>query len=289
MKRMEEAKQKYDSIQIPDELSGRVMMAVKEAENINRKKIVKMRRNLFMKRTAAAAAAAAVLFTAGVNTSQTFAQSVSNIPLIGSISSVITFRSYEAQTETAEISVDIPSIQMISEEFSELEKQANEEIHAFCTQYADQAAADAEEYKKAFLETGGTEKEWAEHDIKIKVWYEVKSQTDDYLSLAVMGNNNWNNAGYEAKYYNLDIKSGKWITAEEFLGDEGKKSAEKSIRSQINQREKETGMEFWGDEWKGIDENTKSYINSSGNLVIVFGQYEIAPGAAGQQEFEITK
>ncbi len=66
------------------------------------------------------------------------------------------------------------------------------------------------------------------------------------------------------------------------------RSAERNVRRQIRQREKETGMEFWGDEWQGIDENTRFYINSAGNPVIVFQKYEIAPGAAGIQEFEFT-
>lgn len=57
----------------------------------------------------------------------------------------------------------------------------------------------------------------------------------------------------------------------------------------MEQRERETGMEFWKEEWKGIEEDTKFYVNHAGNPVIVFERYEIAPGAAGQQEFEIAR
>ena len=66
-------------------------------------------------------------------------------------------------------------------------------------------------------------------------------------------------------------------------------SAEQNIRDQIKQREEETGMDYFDDEWKGLDENTKFYVNDIGNPVIVFERYEIAPGALGQQEFEIVK
>ena len=48
-------------------------------------------------------------------------------------------------------------------------------------------------------------------------------------------------------------------------------------------------MDFWSEEWKGLDENTKFYMNDSGNPVVVFEKYEIAPGAAGPQEFEIIR
>lgn len=286
MKRMAEAKLKYDSIPIPDELSERIMMEIEKAGKTHHKQIVKMRRSLIMKRTAVAAAA--VLLTVGVNSSEAFAQGAGSIPVIGTLARVVTFRSYETETENAGVSVDIPSVEMISSEMGGLEKEVNEEILAFCTQYADEAVSDAAEYRQAFLETGGTEEEWAQHDVKIKVWYEVKSQTDRYLSLAVMGNNNWNNSGYEARYYNFDIEAGRWVTICDILDDAHIQPAEESIRKQMKQREKETGMEFWGDEWQGIDKKTKFYMNSEGNPVIVFEKYEIAPGAAGVQEFEVS-
>lgn len=289
MKRMEEAKRKYDSVPIPDELSKRVRMEIEKADNIQQKKRIIRKRNAVIKKTAAAAAAAAILFTAGVNSSETFAKAVRDLPLIGSIARVVTFRSYETKTEDAGISVDIPSVDFISADLDGLQKEVNEDIHTFCEQYADKALSEAAKYRQAFLETGGTKEEWAEHDVQIKVWYEVKSQTDQYLSLVVMGNNNWNHAGYASRYYNFDRKAGKWILIKDILDTDQIPSAEESIRSQMKQREKETGMEFWGDEWKGIDQDTSFYINSAGNPVIVFAAYEIAPGAVGIQEFEVVK
>jgi len=48
-------------------------------------------------------------------------------------------------------------------------------------------------------------------------------------------------------------------------------------------------MQYWYEDSEGINENTKFYMNEAGNPVIVFEKYEIAPGAAGQQEFQIEK
>ncbi len=282
MKRMAEAKQKYDNIPIPEELSKRVMLEIKKAEKKHNK------RGLFMKKITAATTVA-ILFIVGINSSKTFVQEISNIPIIGSIARIVTFRSYETKTEDTDISVDIPSIELISEELNGLEKGVNEKIYAFCKQYADEALLRAEQYKKAFLETGGTEEEWAKHDIKIKVWYEVKTLTDEYLSLVIMGNESWNSANNQAKYYSFDIKEGKWLTLKEIFGDNYIQFVEENIRYQIKQKEEETGMEFWDEQWNGVDENTKFYINSNGNPVIIFEKYEIAPGAAGSQEFEIVK
>lgn len=289
MKRMAEAKQMYDSIPIPEELSERVMTEIQKAGAERRKKMAAQRRYSMMKKTAAAAAAVTVvvLGSMGMNHSTAFAQEMRGIPVIGSMARVLNVFSYKMETDSAGISVDIPGIEMISREFQGMEKEVNEEIYSFCRQYADEALADAEEYRQAFLDTGGTEGEWAEHDIEIKVWYEVKTLTDKYLSLVITGSTNWNSAHNEARYYTFDLKAGRWITLEDLFSSEELGAAEKELLSQVEQREEETGMEFWEEEWKGIGEDTKFYVNDAGNPVIVFERYEIAPGAAGQQEFEI--
>lgn len=93
----------------------------------------------------------------------------------------------------------------------------------------------------------------------------------------------------QTKYYNFDLKAGKWITLKDILGDQYAQIAEQSIRSQVTKREKETGMEFWMDDWKGVDADTSFYMDSDGVPVVVLDQYEIAPGAAGQQEFRISE
>lgn len=211
MKRMSEAKQKYEDIPIPEELSKRVMLEVEKAQ-VRYGEKRKKHRMVFVKRGMMAAAVAVALFTAGVNTSEVFARELQNVPVLGTMARIFTFRSYESETEDFKISVDVPGIEMISEELSGLEDSVNEEIHMFCQQYADAAIERAEDYRQAFLDTGGTEEEWEAHHIAIKVWYEVKSQTDRYLSLAVMGSENWSSAYSETKFYNFDQEAGKWIT-----------------------------------------------------------------------------
>ncbi len=279
---MEKAKKKYDETEIPDELAERIQMEIKRQDSKRRKAVFW---NLGFRRGLAAAAAAVVLFTTGLNTSTVFAETVGNLPVIGAVARVLTFRSYETEDEDLKISVEIPSIEMISEDFSDLEKSVNEEILRLCEQYAQEARTRAEEYRKAFLDTGGTEEEWAAHNIEIRVWYEVKSQTENYLSLAIIGTENWNNANNQIKYYNFDLKKGTLATLADVLGENYKQIADDAIRSQMEERKADGAVYF--DDFEGINEDTPFYINESGNPVIVFEAYEIAPGSEGQQEFEI--
>ena len=281
MKSMEEAKRKYDEIPIPSELSKRVGKEIERA-NMKRKKILVFRRRV--QKGTAAAAAVVVLFTAALNTNTAFAETAGQLPVIGPVARVLTFRSYQTEEEDLKISVEIPTIEMISEDMNGLEQSVNEEILALCEQYAQAAKIRAEEYRQAFLDTGGTEEEWAAHNIEIKVWYEVKSQTDEYLSLAIIGTENWSSAYSETKYYNFDLKEGKLVTLQDILGDEYQQIANKSIQNHM----KENSEIYW-DDFEGIQEDTPFYLNESGNPVIVFEKYEIAPGSEGQQEFEIKR
>lgn len=281
MKSMEEAKRKYDEIPIPSELSKRVGKEIERA-NMKRKKILVFRRRV--QKGTAAAAAVVVLFTAALNTNTAFAETAGQLPVIGPVARVLTFRSYQTEEEDLKISVEIPTIEMISEDMNGLEQSVNEEILALCEQYAQAAKIRAEEYRQAFLDTGGTEEEWAAHNIEIKVWYEVKSQTDEYLSLAIMGTENWSSAYSETKYYNFDLKEGKLVTLQDILGDGYQQIANGSIQNQM----KENSEIYW-DDFEGIQEDTPFYLNESGNPVIVFEKYEIAPGSEGQQEFEIKR
>lgn len=283
MKRIEDAKKKYEEIPIPDELSKRVSEEIQTAQQ-RRKKITALWR---FRRYGAVAAALVVVFTAGLNTSVTFAKAAGDLPIIGELAQVLTFRSYENETDDLKIAVDIPSIDMISEDFNEMEASVNEEIHKLCQDFADQAVKRAEEYRKAFLDTGGTQEEWETHNLEVKVWYEVKIQTEDYLSLEIMGAENWNSAGFASRYYNFDLKNGKQLTLQDVLGDDYKEMARTQILEQMKAKE-ESGTVFFQDALPEITEESQFYMNADGNPVLVFDKYEIAPGSEGIQEFTVS-
>ena len=284
MKVLEDAKKDYEDIPIPQELSERIMMEVKKADKRRKKQMIKRISRYGM----TAAASLTILFTVGLNTSVAFANAAENIPVIGAMAKVLTFRSYQTQTDDLNMTVDIPSIDMISEEFSEVEDSVNSEIYELCRQYANEAEKRVEEYRTAFLDTGGTLEEWEAHNIEIKVWYEVKTQTDKYLSLVINGAENWNNAGGKSKYYNFDLEKGGLLTLRDVMGNEYGQMIEEQIRSQMKERETTQGIKYFEGELPELSDDTKFYMNESGNPVIVFEPYEIAPGADGQQEFEIT-
>lgn len=291
MKQLKEAKKRYEEIIVPEELSERVQEAIKNSEK-GRAVVKLQKRNSIPKSVAGVAAAFLVTFTALLNTSTTFAQNMSTVPIIGTVAKVLTFRSYEKEEETLKLSVKIPSVEMISQDTNGLAESINQEIYRLCQQYADEAVQRAEEYKKAFMDTGGTEEEWSAHNLEIHVWYEIKAQTEDYLSFVIMGTESWNSAAHERKYYNIDLNSQKIVSLKDLLGENYIEMANASIKNQMKTKAQETEIQFWTPEeggFTGISEDACFYINKAGNPVIVFEKYEIAPGSAGAVEFEIER
>ncbi|MGN1180288.1 MAG: DUF3298 domain-containing protein [Suilimivivens sp.] len=289
MKEMEKAKKKYDAIPVPDELYTRVQKEI-EREPEGKKEKGKVNTGYRWGRSAILAAAAAmVLFITALNTNTAFAKEISGIPVLGAVARVFTFRSYVEENEDLKVSVEIPSVEVIGEDTSGLADSVNREIYALCEQYADRALQRVEEYKKAFLETGGTQEEWEAHNIEIKVFYEIKSQTERYLSFTVTGTENWTSAYKETRYYNMDLQSEKLVTLKDILGEDYIRIANNSIQDQIKQRTEEGAVFFSQKEggFTGISDDPNFYINELGNPVIVFEKYEIAPGSAGEVEFEI--
>ena len=288
MSRLADRKQDYDNIKIPEELHRRVEQEIEKSRA--REKVIQLNhRKRWIRNTAAAAAAVCVVFTTALNTSTAFAEEAAQLPVIGTLARVLTFRSYEAEKDGIGIAVEVPTIDMIQTETGIQVDEVNRQIYDLCRQYADEAVKRAEEYRKAFLDTGGTEEEWEAHKIQINVGYEIKSQTDQYLSFIVRGTESWTTACSESRYYNIDVNTGKRVTLADFFGKDYVEAVNTDIREQIAQR-KEAGEVFWTEEeggFSGITEDAKFYVNEAGNPVIVFEKYEIAPGSSGEIEFEI--
>ena len=109
---------------------------------------------------------------------------------------------------------------------------------------------------------------------------------------------NWCAAYGEKTFYNLDLLNGKNVVLSDLLGNNYVEVANVQIIRQMKDRVIENpDYVYWGitdegavqgfDGFISVDENTKFYINSAGNPVIVFGKYEVGPGFMGEQEFEI--
>ena len=287
MNQMDHAKKRYDDTPIPEELNGRLLGAIEQFEG---KKAASSQNNTgigkrrYYKWGLGTAAAFFLTFTAALNINTAFAEEVHQLPVVGAIARILTVSSYKKTVGDEKVSVEVPGVEFIQNDTHGLSKQINEEIQDICIRYADESLERAQDYKQAFLDTGGTEAEWAEHKIEIKVWYEIKAQSDDYLSFVVRGTESWTSAYSQEKYYNIDLKSGKLLSLGDVLGEDYINKANDGINSQIEEKSKEIGIPFFTPEeggFESISDETKFYMKDNGNPDIVFDKYESAWSGRG--------
>lgn len=296
---LEQAKQQYESIEIPQELNGIIRA---ESQSRKEKERITMRKYYL----AAIPAAAIIIFTIGLNTSYSFASAMRDVPVLGTVAKVLTIRSYQDKDEDKEIYVTVPKVEVTIPQEEGTEKSTenqeaveqmvidvNAEIDKAVEEYVKGAQERIEEYKQAFIETGGTEEEFAEKNIKVNVDYEVKCQNENYLSFVLTGNESWSGAYAVYYYYNLDMKNGQHLTLKDLLGENYVDTANQQIFAEMKKRTEENPDYTYFDEEMGgfttVTEDTNFYINQEGNPVVVFDKYEVAPGFMGRQEFEIVK
>ena len=295
-KPLERAKRRYETIEIPEELNDIIVGGM---QNRKGKEVIHMKKYYL----AAIPAAAVIIFTVGLNTSYSFASAMEEIPVLGVVAKVLTIRSYQEKDADKEINVNVPKVEVTTpqpEEVTEKEEaveqmviDVNTEIDKAVAQYVEGAETRIQEYKQAFIETGGTEEEFAQKDIKVNVDYEVKCQNENYLSFILTGDESWSGAYAVYYYYNLDMKNGQYLTLKDLLGDNYVERANSQIFAEMEKRMAENDDYTYFDEEMGgfttVTEDTNFYINQAGNPVVVFDKYEVAPGFMGQQEFEIVK
>ena len=312
--RPEDGKNIYDSIDIPDRLSETVKQAIasqSRQERLERyrrekKKVAKVR---FFRCTAAAAAALMACMTVGVNSSEVFAREMGELPVIGALARVLTVRSWHGTDGDYEIDLEVPRIEAEAAQEAQTQpvqdftEKINEEIEKIVDAYMEEARAEFQEYKKAFFETGGTQEEWNDRKMDITVDYTVKYQKDNLLSLELVTAKGWVAASQERHYYNLDLDREQALTLEDILGEDYVRICNESIDAQIREQVRTDEMKsYFGygpdgekDDEMGIEgfttvsKDTKFYLNEEGNPVIVFDEYEIAPGYMGMPEFEIER
>ena len=295
MKNLKDAKDIYDHIVVPEELDDRLRKVLESAPAPKKKNnVVK-----FTRWAATAAAAFLLCFTAGLNTNQSFAMEMSELPVIGAVAKVLTIRSYETKNDNVTTTVEVPEIQLktAAKETALAITDVNAKIQELVDAFTAEKYAQIEDGKVTFLESGGTEEEWNARDIEVNANYEVKHQSETTLSLLIDGWISWFNFEEFRKFYNIDLATGKELTLIDFFGENAYEYTEKCILEQMHQRidADPENVIFWGineaedmgNKFIGVDETTPFYINEKGNVVISYNEYDVAAGYMGIVEFEI--
>lgn len=155
-------------------------------------------------------------------------------------------------------------------------EKVNAEIQERVDAHLAQAQADWDDYKDAFLATGGTEEEWADREMNVLIDYEIKSQTDTTVSFVVDFAEGWVAAMQQRYCYNLDLANDKDITLADVLGEDWVGICNDAVNAKI--AADESGLFFTPEQggFTTVDDATSFYLNEDGSVTLVFPEYSIA-------------
>ena len=270
----ENLRKQYEAVPVPDEAKKRTEAGIRKAKE------ERMKNNIihYFKRAGGTAAAAVAAIALLSNTSPTIAQAMEQIPVIGAISQVVTFRTYENQTGHMEARVNVPEIEESGKTIP-----ANEEMD----QYA-QALID--EYEKTVREQAG------EGNYSLDSTYETVFENDKYVCIVVHTTVAQGGAAQFTKAFTIEKKNGESISLLELLeNDESRLNAvSDSIKAQMReQMAADENVIYYLDsdmpeqDFKGLTGEESFYFSQNGELVVAFDEYQVAPGYMGAVEFKI--
>lgn len=276
MKEFEKAKERYENTPIPEELNERVQAGIRQGKANHAR--------YAWRRWGSGLAACLVVLVGALNLSPTVAAAAAGVPVLGGLFQVLTVRDFTDVNNDRTVEVEQPAIQGDSA----LARQVNDEIQKRVDEKTAQGEQLVQEYKEAFLATGGTQEEWEQHDVKVSVLYQVESQRESTLSFYVESDVSFANAYRDRTYYNLDLAAGKELTLADALGKDWMSICNERIQKEMAEHPDDY-FDASMNSFTTVDETTQFYLNEAGNPVLVFPPYTVAPGAMGYVEFEITQ
>ena len=277
MNEFKQAREEYESTPIPEELDQRVQAGIRQGRSAGRA----MRQGF---RWGIGGAAAGFVMVGGMNGSPTFAAAAADVPVLGGLFQVLTVRNYETVKDGIDYDVSVPEV----DANGTLTEAVNAEIQKRVDAHLAQAQADWDDYKEAFLATGGTEEQWGDREMDVIIDYEIKSQTDTTVSFVVDFAECWVSAQQQRYCYNLDLANNKDITLADVLGEDWVIICNTAVQAYIDQDT--SGLFFTADKggFTTVDDTTSFYLNQDGSVTLVFPEYAIAAGAAGIVEIPVA-
>lgn len=274
-------KEKYEAEEVPQEAKERIKMGMEQAkeEKQKNKKIV------YVRRAGLGVAAACLCLVALANLSSSTAYALQKIPVIGSIAKVVTFREYTDSTNHFEASVDVPKLTDAAGNAKELE-QTNKTIEEYANEFISQ-------YENDLKESEGL------GNYELKSTYQVIREDEQELVLEIDTTVVMASGSEYKKVFNIDKNTGKIKKLADYFKKDSNyidvltEEIKRQMREQMKDGEKmyfldsEDGMDEW--DFKELSEDADFYFDADGNLVILFDEYEVAPGYMGAVSFTIER
>lgn len=277
IRQIQQLRQEYEHIPVPSQAKARIQAGINQAKK-EKKGVITMK---LFRNTGATAAAAVLAITVLTNINPAIANAMEQIPFIGSIAKVVTFRTYEDKKENTEAQIQVPQVTQGNQPGAEI--PANQSIQ----EYADQLIAT---YEEEVAQLNG------EGHYAMDSSYQVVTDNDQYISIRIDTTVAMGSSAQYVKIFTIDKATGNTVTLSQLLknNQETLEAVSDNIKEQMVQQmaEDDSIMYFYNSEipesdFKGLTGQESYYINEHGELVIAFNEYDVAPGYMGAVSFTI--
>lgn len=276
----------YEKQQMTKEQVEQLYQTIREAKNMNQRK---KNQGSIAKFAAAAAVVVVGIFIILPNTSGAIAHAMEQIPILGQLVKVVTFRDYEYEGERNMADIEVPEIkpeeQLEDSTLQETIDRTAAEINAEIQAITDDLIAEFEK---------NLDEEMGYQDVVVKS--EVLATTPDYFTLKLICYQGAG-SGYQWNYYyTIDLNTGERLQLKDIFkeGADYITPISENIKLQMQERmDADENVYYWLndkiEEWnfKAITDETSFYLNEKDNVVIGFNEGDVAPMYMGTVEFEI--
>lgn len=230
----------------------------------------------------AAVAACLIVAVALPNLNVHAAERLQNLPLVGPLFEVVTFRTYQREDPYHPAQVEVPQIVAPEDSaplFQESVEQVNLDIQTMTDMLTAQFVQDAE----AIGEKGFTE---------LDVRSEVVTDTGNWFTLRLQVYRGGGSGSVSYRYYHIDKSTGEIARLSDLFASEDYIQA---ISQEIQRQMREDPERYWIDteyeglNFTGIQPDQNFYFAENGDIVVAFDEYEVAPGSTGCPTFQIPR
>lgn len=273
---------KEDYIDIPSDISAMIDDVL---ESLPDEKVYKPKQNTWRLSPKIALASISLILCLLLNAFPTIAYSMADIPIIGTIIKIITVREYQYDDGHHNIDIEVPSVDVEGNKGEYLSNYINSSIDELTTTLLD-------EFNKEYLLVD--EKGYG----SLKINYDIITNNDNWFTLRITVLEIAGSSNTFYKFYHINKVSGEIVRLSDLFKENSKYIeviSDNIYFQMVEQMERDDSVIYMVNgetpetEFHAIKEDQNFYFSDSGNIVIVFGKYEVAPGMMGLPEFEIEK
>lgn len=213
------------------------------------------------------------------NVSVAYAKAVEDIPVIGKLVQVFTIRNYQYFDGNYELEANIPSVNDPDH------KESGYLINSDVNELTEHVIA-------AFYEE--MERSGKEGYAGLHITHETLKNTPEWFTLRLTVSESAASSSSTIRIYHIDRVNGSYVTFGDLFDSESREVLRQFVLADIRARmDADENASYWEDgtdadsDFAVLTADQNFYFNEAGYMVIVYDEFEVAPGYMGTPEFVI--